>query len=221
MFNRIADRYEIANTIFSFGLDKYFRAKAAEIAIKPNEIYKILDTATGTGNLITELLRRAYSVNSKIEIYAIDQSSKMLNVARRRFNGLSNVHIYRMDALHTSFKDESFDLITNSMALRNFDDRLSFLKESYRLLKRKGRLVILDTAIPDSLACRIFFEIYSRLILLEGYFIDKDAYKFMIDSIRRQRRDEVLELCYKAGFSKCNIMNLFSEIPFIIEAFKI
>ncbi len=220
MFNKIAKKYELANTIFSLGFDKYFRNSAAKIAIKENSSYAMLDTATGTGDFLLASLKRSFKVNTKLSVIGIDLSGNMLEIAKKRLSKFGKVQLYVADATKTSFADSSFDLITNSMALRNFDSKASFFNESFRLLKPSGRLIVLDTVAPEKQPSKAFFNFYFKVIKFEGSLIDKKAYTFMVESIISQKRSDVINECRNAGFKISNIINLPTDIAIVIEAIK-
>jgi demethylmenaquinone methyltransferase/2-methoxy-6-polyprenyl-1,4-benzoquinol methylase len=220
MFDRIAKKYGIVNTIFSFGLDKYFRNSAAKIAIRENSSCTVLDTATGTGDFLLALIKRSLEINTRISITGIDLSSKMLEIAKKKLSKFRDVKLYVMDATMTSFTDSSFDIITNSMALRNFDSKADFFKESFRLLRPGGRLIILDTVAPEGLLNKIFFDFYFKVIKFEGSLIDKKAYTFMVESILKQKLSDVIDECISAGFKINSTKHLFTGIAVVIEAVK-
>jgi demethylmenaquinone methyltransferase/2-methoxy-6-polyprenyl-1,4-benzoquinol methylase len=141
MFDRHAAAYDSRNRLFSLGLDRSWRRKAAAAArLKPGEL--ALDLCTGTGKLAHEL--RTY-VGTTGRVVGVDFSQAMLERARRLE---PNVEFLLGDVMALPFADASADAITIGFGYRNLVDRQAALKEFLRVLRPQGRLVILELPPP-------------------------------------------------------------------------
>ena len=126
----------------------------------PNNDLHILDVCFGTGNSTLLVAKN----NSKNRITGVDLSADMLQVANRKIRkqGLSNVITLRMDALNMDFEDESFDIATSSFGLHEMEYPVmeNILKEMNRVLKKGGKLYLVDYQLQDTAVKRFFFRVY-------------------------------------------------------------
>lgn len=221
MFDSIALKYDRINTLFSFGIDKFWRRSAVILAMAPKSKYNLLDIATGTGDLAFGIWEMAKKQNKDIKIIGIDQSTEMLKIAIKKAKAKKiKINFELGDALSLKYPDNSFEVVTNSMALRNFDDKKKFFSEAYRVLKPGGELILVDTAKPCGILSKAFFGLYFKLLTFEGAFINRSAYSFMVNSIMKSDRMEIKLICKRAGFSNVKIKNLFTGLPFVLTARK-
>ena len=141
MFERVAARYDLANRIMTLGMDRRWRRLIQDRAnLGPHE--RLLDLATGTGQLAFDARRRAPSE----EIVATDLTPRMLDHAQQR-PGATSIRWMQLDARDLPFPDSSFDVITHGYLLRYLvDDMQAGLREQWRVLKPGGRLVALDSS---------------------------------------------------------------------------
>ena len=161
MFDSIAPAYDFMNTAMTLGLHRRWRdtaLDAAAEALAENRITpeRVLDVATGTGDVAFELHRRW----PKASITGADLSEGMLDVARRKADALP-LHDKAMltfetgDCLALRFKDDTFDLITVAYGVRNFEHLLQRYREM-TLIPLAGRMVSRDprayTYLPESIA---------------------------------------------------------------------
>lgn len=181
MFDRIVPRYDLVNSLMSFGMDRRWRSLAARLAVKPGD--RALDVGTGTGYLARELRHAGAS-----PVFAVDFSTRMLAAAEERVaDGKAEIAWLRADAQRLPFPDGSFDCVTNAFLLRNLSDLTSGLREMARVLKPGGRLVCLDITQPPGgpfgVAYRLYFE---RLVPLVGGLIgsDREAYRYLPSSLK-------------------------------------
>ncbi len=175
MFSSIARRYDLANTLLSFGRDGYWRKFAvSSLGVKRGDL--ILDIATGTGKLAEEAL------SAGAVVVGIDISHEMLRIAKNRLR----MSLLRQDALKLGFKDESFDGAMVAFGIRNMASIEEALREMVRVVKKGGRVVVLEFALPESpimgrLYSLYFFHILPRLGgLIAG---NRDAYEHLVNSV--------------------------------------
>jgi len=197
LFDRIAERYDFLNRIISFGMDTKWRKRVVELILEVNP-EKVLDLATGTGDVARLLKRKA----PHLEITGLDSSSKMLEIAEKR---LKDGEFIVGDAHNLPFYDRSFDAITVAFGFRNFSDRRRVLRECRRVLKRKGRLVILELLPPNTK--RFTGKIYSFYLktwvpFVGGLFSgDFHAYRYLSTSVLNfLTPDQIVEMMKEEGF---------------------
>lgn len=182
MFDTISGNYDNLNRVISFGIDKKWRKKVVKLVaeIKPQQI---LDIATGTGDLAINLAE----TNPK-KIVGLDISPGMLAVGNKKISekNLSNIiELVEGDSEALPFEDNTFDAITVAFGIRNFENLEIGLTEILRVLKPKGRFVILETAVPTKTPFRQGYNFYSKNILpIIGRMFSKDkkAYGYLSES---------------------------------------
>ena len=195
-FARIADRYVLTNHVLSFGMDIWWR-KVVTARIKQWQPAKLLDVASGTGDLALEIQRQC----PQCEVIASDFCAEMLAHAASR--GIANTVV--ADALHLPFPDQEFDVVTVAFGLRNMADYPAGLREMHRVLKPGGRLVILDFSLPNGIIRGPYrWYLHHILPLLAGLLTgQKDAYEYLGGSIEQfpsgKGMTNLLETC---GFGK-------------------
>ncbi len=199
MFSEISDKYDFLNHFLSFGQDIYWRKKVANIVKKIPNNDKVVDVACGTGDLAIE-------INKKINknITGIDFCYEMLKIAKKKTKELTFVN---GDATNLPLKDNSFDILTIAFGIRNIPERKKALKEFYRVLKKKGCLIILEFSIPDNFLFRFYFE--KVLPFLGGIFSKREAYKYLPDSVKKfPSVSNFIKEIDEIGFSSIEIFSL-------------
>ncbi|MDD5477671.1 MAG: class I SAM-dependent methyltransferase [Candidatus Omnitrophica bacterium] len=165
--DRIREKYNWMSKIYFLAtpLEKKARMREIELAqIKSND--KVLKIAVGLGQSFLEFLKK---VDTKNIVYGIDLTPAMIEKTRKRVmrNGFSNFELKEGDARHLPFPGESFDVLYNSYML-DFIPLADFsvvLREFYRVLKKEGRLVLVNLSKRDS--SLVFYE---RPYKLSPYF---------------------------------------------------
>ncbi len=216
MFSSIADRYDLANHILSFGCDFYWRKRAARIVADwaPD---KILDLATGTGDLALTLQRKLPAA----QVVGADVSEEMLAVARRK--GVRQTQV--ADARHLPFVDGSFDVTTIAFGLRNLPDWSEGLREMQRVIRKGGHLLILEFSIPSLPILRAGYRFYlHRWVPLVGSILtkQKSAYDYLGESIERFPSGQaMLRLMEENGFTRAVAEPVTGGIVTIYTATKL
>jgi demethylmenaquinone methyltransferase/2-methoxy-6-polyprenyl-1,4-benzoquinol methylase len=192
-FERIAKRYDMANTILSFGLDKGWRRKTVKAL---GERGLVLDLCAGTLSL-----SEAYREYFNGRILALDFSLEMLKVGEKK--GLKYVYPICGDALMMPFRDESFDGVMMAFGLRNLSQMEKGLREVYRVLKKGGKLVILEFKRPRGLLGTVYKLYLKGVLPLLGGLItgDPESYLYLADSILAfPEPEEILKRLSVSGF---------------------
>jgi len=187
MFDRIARVYDAMNRVMTAGLDRRWRARAADLAaVGPGD--RALDVATGTGELALELARR---VGPSGEVVGSDFSEGMLDRARAKGGG---VRWEWGDALDLPYADGSFDAATVGFGARNFADLDRGLREMARVVRPGGRVVVLEITTPTRPPLSTFFALwFDRVVPVLGRLAgDPDAYAYLPSSVRRFPGPEAL-----------------------------
>ena len=208
IFDDIADRYDFLNHLLSFGIDIYWRKKFIKL-ISLNNNSKILDVATGTGDLSIEIL-----VNyPKREIIGLDISPKMLEVAQNKINKkkLIGFTLVEGDAENLPFEDNSFDCVTIAYGLRNLGSPQRGLEEFKRVLREGGKLAILEFMEPQSNFLKRIFGFYFNCILpkVGALFSNSKAYRYLPESVKNFMNNKELEIMLlEVGFTKVTSKNI-------------
>ena len=182
MFDTISEEYDGLNRVISFGIDIKWRQKVVDLvsSVKPQ---KVLDVATGTGDLAINLIETGAE-----EIIGLDISPGMLDIGRKKVSKKSldqKISMVIGDSEKLPFDDDTFDAITVAFGIRNFMKLEKGLSEILRVLKPNGLFVILETSIPTKPFFKQGYQIYSKYILPNiGRLFSKDkkAYSYLSES---------------------------------------
>ncbi len=191
MFSSIAKRYDLANTLLSFNRDAYWRSFAVmKAGVKAGD--RALDVATGTGKIAFELEKKA---GSEGFVVGVDFNEDMLRIAKSRA-GNKKVAFLRQDALKLAFRDNSFDAATVGFGVRNMVSYERAISEMVRVVKKGGRVVILEFTLPENRIIRALYSFYFFHILpLLGGIIagNRDAYTYLPRSVEAFPKPEELK----------------------------
>lgn len=203
LYDNIFFFYDVINSLLTFGLDCYWRKKTAQILIKKLQgKVKILDVCCGTGSFSIEIFN---VYKGSAQVFGIDLNEKMLSVAKERYD---NISFQLADAAKLPFENETFDAITISFATRNIAINekyfLNTLKEFFRVLKKGGFLVSLETTKPKNVLIRFFMFSYVKLAIRILNLIKPDmkkAYTFLMNSIINfYSPSQLSDILKKSGF---------------------
>lgn len=210
MFDNIAPRYDLLNHLLSFGIDRLWRRRVVQ-EVRRARPERILDLATGTGDLALVLARRIPDA----QVVGVDLSEKMLAEARRKIaaRGLADrISLESGDAEHLAAAEGSFDAATVAFGVRNFGDLEAGLGEMARVLRPGGKVVVLEFSRPRNRFFRFFYEFYTfRMLPRIGGAVSRDrrAYAYLPASVREFPAPEAfLEMLSRAGFSSCRARSL-------------
>jgi len=206
MFDSISFEYDLLNGIMTFNNHERWKKNILKLAKRVNP-KRALDIATGTADIAINL-----GSISDCKVYGVDISEKMLNVGRKKVikKRLTNSVILEFgDAENLKYDDSYFDLITIGFGVRNFQDLKKGLKESLRVLKPEGSLIILETSVPENRIIKFLYSIFTRTyipIMASIFSKDKSAYNYLLDSAEAFPCGEAFGKILKSvGFNKVEI----------------
>jgi len=232
MFDAITPRYDLLNRLMSARRDVTWRRRIAKFL--PNETQRVIDVATGTGDLAIAICRE----RDTARVFGIDFVPRMLEFAAQKTKSSdiiqedvsphqSSPNLNRRisltlgDAMHLPFVDRGFDAATIAFGLRNIPDKLEVLREMARVVRSGGKVLVLEITFPRNLGMRRFFNWYlNRVIPIMGGLIsgDRKAYRYLTDSIQDfLHPDELCDLFLQAGLIDVRSHPLTLGIAYIHE----
>lgn len=213
MFDSIAPAYDLMNTAMTFGLHRYWRNRALAM-VGNDHPRRVLDVATGTGDVAFHLYRRFRPER----MVGLDLSEGMLAIARRKLAASDDDEMRRRmefvqgDSLALPFGDGEFDAVTVAYGVRNFERLEDGLREMARVLRPGGLLCIIELSEPRNPLTHAMYRLYSRrLIPLVGRMVSGDsrAYTYLPESIAAApQRDDMTGLMKRAGLTDCRWRSL-------------
>lgn len=225
MFNRIAGRYDFLNHLLSFNIDKKWRRKVyslieADRDISPdnNNTTRILDIATGTGDLAFVLSRLQGT-----EVTGLDLSEEMIRIAKaKEERKKAGIQFLVGDSEKLPFSPGEFNYVTVAFGVRNFEDLQAGLKEMNRVLKKGGKVFILEFSHPAPGLFSLLYKFYSSKLLprIASIFTSEPrAYTYLPESISEFPEGEgMLNELEKAGFNEVGYKRLSGGISSIYIA---
>jgi demethylmenaquinone methyltransferase/2-methoxy-6-polyprenyl-1,4-benzoquinol methylase len=216
MFDRIAKRYDLMNTVMTAGLHDEWRRRAVKVAdVKPGD--HVLDVATGTGDLAFELARAVAPGGS---VTGADFSEEMLVVARQKQSAAATgvdaeIVFEQGNALDLKYDDDTFDAVTVGFGVRNFSDLSAGLTEMARVVRPGGKFVILEISQPQKGALSHFYKAwFDGLVPFIGKFAGEDsAYTYLPNSVKRFAKPEALAgVLHEAGTEQVGWISLAGGI---------
>jgi len=212
MFGRVAHRYDLANHLLSFNIDRYWRAHTAarvrHVLALPDA--RVLDICCGTGDLVRALQRDR---TAGPPVMGSDFCHPMLVAARAKVGAGK---LFEADALRLPLADASLDLLTVAFGFRNLANYDAGLREMRRVLRAGGTAAILEFSQPPDPLFGALYKFYSRRVLpaiggaLSG---SRDAYTYLPESVRKfPLPDELAGMMRAAGFARVEFDRLTGGI---------
>ncbi|HEV3173282.1 MAG TPA: ubiquinone/menaquinone biosynthesis methyltransferase [Actinocrinis sp.] len=219
LFDRVAPRYDVLNSLLSLGSDRRWRRAAAkQLEVPPGGA--VLDVATGTGALAAEIARL---LPKGARVVGCDLNASMLHVAAHRVRRDPQVPITltRGDALHLPLADACVDAATIAFAIDDMPDRHACAAELYRVLRPGGQLVLLELSMPDREPLRSVYRGVLRTLHSAGRLRGGEGYRHLREEIVRYRgRDAVEHLLRGHSFERYRWQRLTGGIAMLHVAYK-
>ncbi|MBX9804876.1 MAG: bifunctional demethylmenaquinone methyltransferase/2-methoxy-6-polyprenyl-1,4-benzoquinol methylase UbiE [Alphaproteobacteria bacterium] len=226
VFRRVASNYDLMNDLMSLGIHRLWKDHMVmDLTLAQNS--RVLDVAGGTGDIAFRLAKTYPHLN--LQITVCDLTSAMVEVGRDRAinQGLlpgKGINWVCGNAENLPVADNSQDLYTIAYGLRNVTHIDKALAEAFRVLKTGGKFVCLEFSHITMPPLQQIYDFYSFKVLPTlGEYVakDRDAYQYLVESIRQFPDQETLaEMIKSAGFSTVNWQNLCNGISCIHTGIK-
>ena len=217
LFATIADRYDLITVALSYGQDRRWKRRLADLADPPRGA-AVLDLATGTGDIAFVFAARGASV------VGLDITTRMIELARIKAPAGGATAFLVGDMLALPFPASSFDVVTTGYGLRNVPDLPRAVDEILRVLKPGGQALSLDFDRPTNALVRTVYLWYLSLVGgALGWLLhrDPDTYRYIPASIRQYPgADQVGRLMEMRGFSRARHYPVLGGLMAIHHAVK-
>ena len=228
VFDNVAVRYDLMNDLMSFGVHRLWKdAMVARLAPpkKGTRPFRVLDMAGGTGDIAKRIINASIG---HAELIVADINEEMLaqgKINAKNWRYPDQVKFVAANAEKLPFESNYFDAYTISFGIRNVPRIDVALEEAFRVLKRGGRLLVLEFSSVDVAGLdRIYEKFSNNIIPFLGDIVtrDKAAYKYLVESIEQfPNPDEFSNMIEQAGFSKITHTAFSGNIAALHSAWKI
>ena len=221
VFREVFDKYDLMNDLMSLGVHRLWKKKFIDL-LNPQENTKLLDVASGTGDLAKLYLKK---IDFNGLAYCVDENQGMLDLNKKKNLTTSNsVKLFCNNAEKLPFKNNFFDYYTISFGIRNVDNINIALKEAYRVLKPGGRFLCLEFSKIKNNVLNRLYQTYSKSIPKIGKLVvgKAEPYEYLVNSINKfYNQEEFVKKIKDQGFSNITYKNLNAGIVAIHSAWKI
>ena len=220
VFSSVAKRYDVMNDLMSGGMHRLWKERFVA-RIKPRAGEHILDMAGGTGDIAFRMAARGASVT----VSDINQDMLDVGIERAASKRIEGLTWKQQNAEVLSFGDNSFDAYTIAFGIRNVTDMPTALREAHRVLKRGGRLFVLEFSTSEWPGFGKLYERYSSTIIPRiGKVVAKDeeSYRYLVESIRRfPSPDRFRAMIAEAGFVQAKAEPMLGGLVCIWSGWKV
>jgi demethylmenaquinone methyltransferase/2-methoxy-6-polyprenyl-1,4-benzoquinol methylase len=229
IFDSVAARYDLMNDLMSAGTHRWWKSEMVA-SLRPRPGQRLLDVAGGTGDIALRALSRLLGGGQRVDGGAVvcDASPAMLAIGRARAldeGFLAGIEWICADAEQLPVADRSVDLYTIGFGLRNVTRIDAALAEARRVLKPGGRFLCLEFTPEITPLLQPLYDFYSfQLVPLLGQIVtgDRDAYSYLVESIRRfPRQSELAEMIAGAGLEQVKFRNLTGGVAALHSAWRL
>jgi len=221
MFDNIANRYDLLNSLLSLGIHKGWRKKCIKL-LMPHQPKVILDVATGTGDFAI-----ACAPLNPQKIVGVDISEGMMQYGREKLKDLNLDKLITLEygnAETLAYPDNTFDAIVVGFGVRNFQNLEKGLANLYRVLKPGGKMVILEFSYPTNFLIKAGYNFYfSYITPLIGkiFSSDKRAYSYLTESVKAfPNNEKFVEIMHEVNFKESSYQSLSFGIAAVYSGTK-
>jgi demethylmenaquinone methyltransferase/2-methoxy-6-polyprenyl-1,4-benzoquinol methylase len=222
LFDTIAPTYDFLNHLLSLRRDFYWR-KMAVRELKGVGGW-VLDVATGTGDVAIEMIQRN---GYQKKVFGLDFSERMIKRAQQKIlrKGLfQSIALSRGDAIDLPFRENTFSASIIAFGLRNIPNKEQALSEMIRVIKRGGKVIVLEFTFPrDELMRRLYPFYFKKLLPWLGGLIsgDRGAYAYLPESVTQfPHAEDYEEMLKRSGLEEIRSRRLTFGIASIISGIK-
>ena len=220
VFSSVARRYDLMNDLMSGGLHRLWKDRFVA-KVKPRAGEAILDMAGGTGDVAFRMARRG----AQVTVADINGDMLEVGIERARRRGIEGLLWAEENAEKLSFADLSFDGYTIAFGIRNVTDISAALKEAHRVLRRGGRLFVLEFSTSEWPGFGEAYVLYAdKVIPRIGKAVaeDEDSYRYLVESIRRFPTPGAFrDMIAAAGFANAKAEPMLGGLVCIWSGWKI
>jgi demethylmenaquinone methyltransferase/2-methoxy-6-polyprenyl-1,4-benzoquinol methylase len=220
VFTSVASSYDLMNDLMSGGMHRLWKNRFVA-KVKPRRGEHILDMAGGTGDIAFRMVERG----ARVTVSDINPDMLKVGTGRAEQRGIAGLSWQVENAEKLSFNDNSFDAYTIAFGIRNVTDIPVALREAHRVLKRGGRLYVLEFSTSEWPGFGELYDRYSEhLIPKIGKAVakDEDSYRYLVESIRRFPKMEAFRaMIGEAGFKSTSVEPILGGLVAIWGGWKI
>jgi demethylmenaquinone methyltransferase/2-methoxy-6-polyprenyl-1,4-benzoquinol methylase len=220
VFTSVASSYDLMNDLMSGGMHRLWKDRFVA-KVKPRRGEHILDMAGGTGDIALRMAGRG----AQVTVSDINPDMLAVGVERAKKRGIEGLTWRQENAERLTFADNIFDGYTIAFGIRNVTDIPAALREAHRVLKRGGRLYILEFSTSEWPGFGELYERYSKHVIPrigKAVTKDEDSYRYLVESIRRfPRMEEFRRMIGEAGFKSTSVEPILGGLVAIWGGWKI
>ena len=163
-FNQIATKYDFFNDIITFGMHRLWKKKIAK-SLRYKEYTPIIDLCCGTGDIAKYIEQYKYKQNNKAEIIGIDFSKEMIQLATKKKKSTDKRTFILGNVAQLDYSNNSIGAVTIGFGLRNVVEREQLLREIYKILRKGGKFLCLETGEVSLFGIKNLFHMYFFFIV--------------------------------------------------------
>jgi demethylmenaquinone methyltransferase / 2-methoxy-6-polyprenyl-1,4-benzoquinol methylase len=219
VFSSVAGSYDLMNDLMSGGMHRLWKNRFVA-KVKPRANEQILDMAGGTGDIAFRMAAKG----ARVTVSDINPDMLAVGMERARKQNIDGLSWQVENAEKLSFADASFDAYTIAFGIRNVTDIPAALREAHRVLKRGGRIYVLEFSTSEWPGFGELYDRYSTHVIPrigKAVAKDEDSYRYLVESIRRfPKMEEFRRMIGDAGFKSTSVEPILGGLVAIWGGWK-